>query len=135
MPRSEHSDTRYEPTREDVLEALQPQPPNPLTGPDNPDPFGVNESPLTEYLISGRIAARQGLGWPRGQLGWALKRGVVRELLEDLTGSGAVVGLPRYEWAAQGRERPSRAMDTLYALPEQVARWRNEDAQRGDGDG
>ncbi|MFD3923058.1 hypothetical protein [Streptomyces sp. NPDC058595] len=126
-PRNEHSDLRYEATRQDVLMAVSPQPPNPRSGPDDPDPFGVNEAPLTEFLIAERIATARALGRPLGHVGRALKRNRLRELLAAMEADGSLVGLPRNEWAAMGRERPTRARDVLYALPSEVERWKRED--------
>jgi len=130
VPRSEHSDQRYEATREDVLAAVGPQPPNPYAPPDNPDPFGVNETPWTDFEVAERIAELRGLSLPLGHVGRALKRNRLRELLAEMVADGSVVGRPRTEWAAVGRERPTRMADILYALPSEVERWEREDAAR-----
>lgn len=123
MPRNKHSDQRYEATRADVLYAVGPVEPNPYSGPGNPDPFGINQHPWTEFLIAGRIADFHRLPRPLGHVGRALKRNKLKELLSEMVTDGFIIGRPRFEWAAMGREKPSRAADILYAHPVLAEKW------------
>jgi hypothetical protein len=126
MPWNQHSDSRYEATRGDVLAAVGPVLPNPLSGPDNPDPFGHDERPLTEFLIACEITKINRIPWPNGQVGRAIRRDKLRELLTEMVADGTIIGRPRKEWAAMGRESPSRASDILYAHPALAHRWEQE---------
>ena len=123
MPRSEYSDDRYEATREDVLRAVGRSAPNPLSGPEDPDPFGVNEHPHTDFTIASMIAYNRGLPLPMGHVGRALKRNRLRELLKEMVAAGELVGRTRKEWYEMGREYPSRSKDVLYAHPELARAW------------
>jgi len=126
MPWDNYSSQRYEATFEDVLRAVGPVPPHPDTGPDNPDPFGHNECPYTDYIIALKIAADHGLWFEGDKVGHALKLNRLRELLAQMVTDGDLVGRTRKEWASIGREPPSRAQDILYANPSLVRRWERE---------
>ncbi|MEV6399972.1 hypothetical protein AB0M39_35160 [Streptomyces sp. NPDC051907] len=119
-------DLPYRPTRDDVLAAVGPREPNPYTGPDNPDPFGVNEVPWSEHLIAHRIADRYRLPLPNGHVGRAVHLGTLRELLAEMTAYGVIVGRPRAEWTALGREQ-GRAKHMEYTSVETAQRWWRED--------
>lgn len=123
MPRNEHSDQRYEAARKDVLYAVGPVEPNPFGGPDNPDPFGHNQSPWPVEMIACRITEHHGLRHDINRPGQVLKMNRLRELLAEMAAEGSIVGRPRKEWAAVGRESPSRSSDILYAHPLLVAEW------------
>ena len=82
----------YRPTREDVLAAVQPQKPNTRSGPNNPDPFGVNEVAWGEWFIAWDIADRHNLEPPRGHVGRAVDRNALQELLAEMTADGSIVG-------------------------------------------
>lgn len=119
---------RYEPTRGDVLAAVGPQPPNPFTGPDDPDPFGVNELPWGEFHIALRIAQRHGLPLPRLQVGRAVRMDTLRGLLAEMTVDGSIAGRTVKEWAELGRGRGrSGAME--YTSVETAARWAQDDGR------
>lgn len=124
MPKND--DQRYVPTREDVWMAVGLTDPNPFSGPDDPDPFNISQRPWTEESITTRIARNRGLfdhGKGSVQVGRLLRRDLLRALLDEMVGEGSLIGLPRREWAAMGREDPSRASDILYAHPVLVKMW------------
>ena len=127
------TDRRHRPTREDVLHALSPVPPHPDTGPDNPDPFGHNERPSTDFIIALRIMELHGLY--HGHLGRVLQRNTLRELLAELVADGSIVGRTRKEWAAMRREFPSRSAEILYASAEHTAVWDEQWARDNDNEG
>lgn len=121
MSWNQHSDRRYEATREDVLAAVGPV--------SEPDPFGHNQRPWTEFLLTSRIAETHGLPRPHGHLGRAVKRNKLQELLTEMVADGSIIGRPRKEWAAMGREYPSRATDIMYAHPDLAAAWAEADKE------
>ncbi|MFC4328344.1 hypothetical protein ACFPC0_10950 [Streptomyces andamanensis] len=127
MPWNKHSDRRYRPTRDDVLAAVQPQGPNPHSGPDDPDPFKVNEVAWGEWFIADRIVRRHGIGLPRGHLGRAINRPALRELLTAMTADGSIVGRTEKAWTELGRWN-SRSREMQYTSVETAARWAREDA-------
>lgn len=129
MPWNKHSDTRHRPTRDDVLAAVAPQAPHPHTGPDNPDPFGVNEVPWSEHHIALRIAERHGLTLPLGHVGRAVHLATLRVLLEEMTADGSIAGRTIKEWAALGRGHGRSAL-MQYTSVETAARWAKDDAER-----
>lgn len=107
MPRT---DQRYEATREDVLAALA----------ISFDP-ALNQRPRTEFTIATTIAEYRA-SFP-GSVGRQIKRGPLVELLARMTEEGLVIALPRKQWAALGREHPSRTTDLLYATPAHLHLW------------
>ncbi|MFE2934848.1 hypothetical protein [Streptomyces sp. NPDC059278] len=109
-------DNRYEATVSDVVWALRAR---------APDPFGHNQRPKTDFEIAGMVAYDRGLV---GALGYVLKRNRLLELLAEMAERGVLVGRPRCEWAAMGREAPSRAKDPLYTTPELAEAWAAADA-------
>lgn len=132
MPNATRADHRYVATRRDVWAAVGVPDPNPLSGPEDPDPFNVSLAPWTEFLIASRICELHQLPEPGGQVGRAIRRDLLKELLDEMVAEGSLVGRPRHEWAALGREPKSRASDILYAHPVLAKMWAEVDALRAE---
>lgn len=114
--KSPRRDNRYEATVADVMWALRAR---------VPDPWGHNQRPKTDFEIASMIADDRGLV---GTLGRVLKRNKLLELLAEMAERGVLVGRPTCEWAAMGREAPSRSKDPLYTTPEHAKAWAAVDA-------
>jgi hypothetical protein len=109
MPRH---DGRYEATPEDVIYALRHR---------DPDHFGHNDTPHTDFFIASWIADDKHLqGHPLGRV---LQRNKLVTLLAEMARDGRIVGKTNAEWADLGRTPPSRSREPLYTSLERAEAW------------